>query len=165
MRTSLGAGRRKVRRGQSRSVLAELRTHSTHRWRLRPCSSIDRLRRATNGRCRRSQSLTGRRLPGLNLLSVPSIGGPNATVTYCGAAAGLAGLFQIDGKIPEGVASGNSVPVQVTSEPRRARFSPTGSQAVPVFSHPPSRGISRYLPVWSDSSSGDAAAPPPTEPL
>jgi uncharacterized protein (TIGR03437 family) len=43
-----------------------------------------------------------------------TIGGLNATVTYCGAAPGLAGLFQINVKIPEGVAPGNSVPVQVT---------------------------------------------------
>jgi uncharacterized protein (TIGR03437 family) len=35
-------------------------------------------------------------------------------VTYCGAAPGFAGLFQINVKIPEGVAPGNSVPVQVT---------------------------------------------------
>ena len=43
-----------------------------------------------------------------------TIGGLNATVTYCGAAPGFAGLFQINVKIPEGVAPGNSVPVQVT---------------------------------------------------
>ncbi|MGA2598393.1 MAG: hypothetical protein ABSH09_15545, partial [Bryobacteraceae bacterium] len=43
-----------------------------------------------------------------------TIGGLNATVTYCGAARGLAGLFQINVKIPEGVAPGNSVPLQLT---------------------------------------------------
>jgi uncharacterized protein (TIGR03437 family) len=43
-----------------------------------------------------------------------TIGGLKATVTCFGAAPGLAGLFQINVKIPEGVAPGNSVPVQVT---------------------------------------------------
>jgi uncharacterized protein (TIGR03437 family) len=43
-----------------------------------------------------------------------TIGGLNAPLTYCGAAPGFAGLFQINAKIPVGVAPGNSVPVQVT---------------------------------------------------
>jgi uncharacterized protein (TIGR03437 family) len=43
-----------------------------------------------------------------------TIGDLNATVTYCGAAPGFAGLFQINVKIPEGAAPGNSVPVRVT---------------------------------------------------
>jgi uncharacterized protein (TIGR03437 family) len=43
-----------------------------------------------------------------------TIGGLNAAVKYCGAAPGYAGLFQINAQIPEGVAPGSSVPVQVT---------------------------------------------------
>ena len=43
-----------------------------------------------------------------------AIGGLIATVTYCGAAPGLPGLFQINAKVPEGVAPGGSLPVQVT---------------------------------------------------
>ena len=43
-----------------------------------------------------------------------TIGGLNATVTYCGAAPGFAGLFQTNVKIPDGVAPGSSVPVQIS---------------------------------------------------